>query len=325
MNTRRDLLFTLGAVVLAPQVVFAQSSNRTWRIGLLWETGQFAAQYLEAFKAGLRELKYIEGRDYLIEQRTAQSLAAIPEMAAQVVALKPDLILTQGALATVALSKATALTPIVVATIGDPVGIGLADSLRRPGRNVTGLSIQSTDLKVKHLDLLRQIAPQIRVAAFLYDPDNASSRQGWPQFETNCRKLRLTPIDAPVRSAEDISAVFSKLLRERPAGIVVSAGAGPFDLRAQIISQAAAHRIPVIYPRENYAEGGGLISYGPDYPDMWRRAAAYVDKIFRGAKPGDLPIEQPTTFEMVLNMKTAKALGVKIPQSILVQATRVIE
>ena len=205
------------------------------------------------------------------------------------------------------------------------MGNGLAATLARPGGNVTGLSSLTTEPYSKRLDLLRQLLPRIRRVWFLYDPNNQNEELGLQRFESACGKLKMQPIRAPVRMAEEVAAAFKTLAQNKAQGLIVTAGRTNNASREKIIEHVASYRLAAIYANSEYAEAGGLFSYAADVVDLWRRAAAYADKIFKGAKPGDLPIEQPMRFHFVLNMKTAKALGLKIPGSILVQATRVIE
>jgi len=228
----------------------------------------------------------------------------------------------------VAARNATREIPIIFANAGDPVGSGLAASLRRPGANGTGLSTGvASELYTKRLDLLRQILPAMRRVGFLYQPDNISDLPALAQFESDCAKLGFKPLRAPVGKAEEVTAAFDKLRRDKVQGLIVTGSITNLSnaSRDSIITQAAKHRLPAIYLLDSDVEAGGLISYGASFLDLWRRAATYVDKIFKGAKPGDLPIEQPIKFDLVINMKTAKALGIKIPGSVLVQATKVIE
>ena len=330
MNKRRKLLVALGAGALAvPFGAIAQQKGKIWRIGFLWESEQSDSEFvqrLEAFKAGMRELGYTQSRDYVIEQRSAQNdLARLPALAAELLALKVDVIVTEGTPSAVAARNATREIPILIATVGDPVGSGLAASLRRPGGNVTGLTALNTDLYTKRLDLLRQISPGMRRVGFFYNPDNAANALGLRQFESDCGKLGFKSVRAPVRKAGEIAAAFNTLKRDKAQGLIVTPAGTNTASRESIIEQAAKHGLPAVYSSSVFAESGGLISYAANNYDLQRRAAAYADKIFKGAKPGDLPIEQPTQFEMVINLKTAKALGIKIPGSVLVQATQVIE
>ena len=220
----------------------------------------------------------------------------------------------------------TGAIPILVVTVSDPVGTGLAASLARPGGNVTGLTQGvGNDLYTKRLDLLRQLVPGMRRVGILHNPDNAADSSTLRQFESDCAKLGFKSILARVRKREEIAAAFNTLLRDKAQGLIVTSAGTNFAWRETIIEQAVKHRLPAVYGGSPIVDSGGLISYGTDQIDLYRRAAAYADKIFKGAKPGDLPIEQPIKFEMVINLKTAKALGIKIPGSVLVQATQVIE
>ena len=212
-----------------------------------------------------------------------------------------------------------------MASGGDPVGNGLVASLARPGGNITGLTGMATELFSKRLDLLRQLLPQMRRVGLLYDPNDPNDALSLTRFESDCGKLKLQPIRAPARTAAEIAAAFETLARDKAQALLVTNTGTNSASRDRIIEHAAKHRLPAVYVGSDYAEAGGLISYAPDFADMYRRAAAYADKIFKGAKPGTIPIEQPMRFDFVLNMKTAKALGLKIPGSILVQATKVIE
>ena len=328
MNNRRKLVIALGAGALtAPFASYAQQQGKVWRIGFLWERDQ--SDYVprfEAFKTGMRELGYIEGRSYSIEHRSAQSdLARLPALAAELIALKVDVVVSSGTPSAVAAHNVTREIPILIETIGDPVGVGLAVTLRRPGGNVTGLTGLSSDLVTKRLDLLRQILPGIRRVGFLYDPDNDNDVQLLRRFESDCSKVKLISVRAPARKAEEIAAAVNTLKRDKAQGLIVTNGNTNSASRGLIIEHVAKHRLPAVYGPIYFAEAGGLISYGANFTDLFRRAAAYADKIFKGAKPGDLPIEQPIKFELIVNKKTAKALGIKIPDSILILADKVIE
>jgi putative ABC transport system substrate-binding protein len=330
LNNRRRLIVVLGlSALVSPLSSIAQPATKIWRIGLLSHIEQFIlTPRLDAFKAGMRELGYAEGRDYVIEQRAAPTDSArLPALAADLIALKVDVIVVTGTPSAVAARNATREIPIILLNVGDPVGSGLAASLRRPGANATGLATGvASELYTKRLDLLRQIVPAMRRAGYLYHLDNVSDLPGLAQFESDCAKLGFKSLRAPVRTAGEIAAAFGLLKREKAQGIIVSGSITNLSnaFRDGIIVQAAKLRLPAIYLLGTDVEAGGLVSYGANFPDLWRRGAAYADKIFKGAKPGDLPIEQPTRFELVLNMKTAKALGLKISNSVLVQATRVI-
>ena len=329
MITRRRVVIALGAGALASFDSFAQAQTRPRLIGWLWQ-GDSAdptySQYQDAFKVGLRELGYAEGKHYLIETRSAQyDKSRLPALAAELVALKVDLIITSGTPSALAASKATRELPILTTTSADPVGVGLAASLSHPRGNVTGLSNLGAELYAKRLDLLRQVVPTMRRAGFIFDPDDDQNQLSLRRFEAACDKLKLKFVRAPVRNANEMVAAFQTLSREKAGGLVVTNDATVQKLREMIIEQAAKSRLAAVYSNSAFAEAGGFTSYAANTADIYRRAAAYADKIFKGTKPGDLPIEQPTRFEFVLNMKTARALGLKILNSILVQVTKVIE
>ena len=333
MNTRRKLVIAIGAgalapsIALAPRTLLAQQSRKLWRIGHL--TALLPEAYtprLNAFKSGMTALGYADGRDYVVEVRSSGGdLARLPALAAELVALNVDLVVTAGTPSVVAASRATRTIPIVMTTSGDPVGNGVAASLRRPGGNVTGMTSLSSELISKRVDLLRQVAPQMQRTSLLYNPADPNDGLILPRFEADCRTLKLRPIPAPARTADEIANAFRQLVRDKAQGVVVTATSAYSQARGTIIELAATHRLPVAYSRTDYVEAGGLFSYAPDNLDLNRRAAAYADKIFKGAKPADLPIQQPLIFDLVINMKTAKALGIKFSQGILIQATRVIE
>ena len=329
MISRRQLLTALGASALvAPFASLAQQQGKVWRVGFLWERGQLDADSVkrfEAYKTGMRELGYTDGAGYTTEHRSAQSdLARLPALTAELLALKVDVIVVSGTPAAVAAHNVTRATPILITLVGDPIGNGLAESFRRPGRNVTGLTNLGSELYSKRLDLLRQMLPGIRRVGFIYNPADTGNTRALMQFEADCAKLGFKSIRASVRKPDDIAAAFNTLISEKTQGLIVTGGTN-YAWRSSIFELAGKHRLPAIYASSIFAEAGGLISYAPDNADLYRRSAAYADKIFKGVKPSDLPIEQPTLFEMVLNMKTAKALGLKIPNSILAQATKVIE
>ena len=328
MASRRTILrATLATIALASTASRVQGQTRPRRIGFLLESTQ--ADYvlrIDAFKVGMRELGYAEGRDYTIDQRSAQNdLARLPALAEELLSLSPALIFASSTPTAVAAHKATRDVPILVAQVSDPVGSGLAASLRRPGGNVTGLTNLGTELNAKRLDLLRQCFPGIRRVAFLYNPHSADAALALRQFESAAEKLQIRSIAAPVRKAEEIAAAFDKFQTNKAQALVVTQGQWLSGWLGSISEHAAKHRLPVVIGSRGYVEAGGLLSYTANSPDLYRRAAAYVDKIFKGAKPADLPIEQPNKFELVVNLKTAKALGITIPQSILVSADRVIE
>jgi putative ABC transport system substrate-binding protein len=328
MKVRRKLIFALGAsAIAAPLASFAQQQGKVWRIGFLLERSQsHSIRPLEAFKAGLREFGYSEGRDYVVEQRSADgNLARLPALAAELLALKVDLIVTSGTPSATAARDATREIPILITTVGNAISSGLAVSFSHPGGNVTGLTTLTVDLAAKRLDLLRQLVPGIRRVGFVHDPNNAADVRNLSQFESDCEKLGFKPISAPVGKQEEIVNVFTQLARDKAQGIAVSFTSRIAEWRAGIIEQAAKHRLPAMYGQNIFVEAGGLISYAPNPQDLYRRAAGFAGKIFKGAKPRDLPIELPLKFETVINLKTAKALGIKIPDAIMLRADKVIE
>ena len=328
MTTRRTILrATLASIALASVAPRVQGQTRPRRIGFLWERDQSeSADQIGAFKAGMRELGYTEGGDYAIEHRSAQNdPARLSALAAELLVLKVDILVPSGTPSAVAAHKVTREIPILIVNVGDPIGSGLAATLRRPGGNVTGLTSISVELYTKRLDLLRQILPSMRRVGLLYNPDNGNDRLGLRQFESDCDKLKLKSVPASVRKPDEIAAAFNTFKGGQAEGLIVSSSQANSAWRKSIIEQAAKYRLPAVYGPGPWAESGGLISYGPNLLDLCRRAAGYADKIFKGAKPGDLPIEQPNKFDLAINLRVAKALGVTIPQSILVSADRVIE
>jgi putative ABC transport system substrate-binding protein len=329
MKTRRQILAALGAGALTiPLTPFAQPQGKIWRIGFLWETDQAdddSVRRFEAFKAGLRALGYAEGRSYIVEHRSARGeLARLPALAAELLAAKVDLLVPSGTPPAIVARDATREIPILIVAVGDPIGSGLAASLAHPGGNITGLTTMGAELHTKRLDLLRQMLPGMRRVGFIYNPDNVTDALGLKRFESDCAKLGFSPIRAPLSNADGVAATFNALKREKAQGVVVANSGRNAAWRASIIEHAAKHRLPAIYNNSSFADSGGLISYGPNYADLHRRAAAYADKIFKGAKPGNLPIEQPMIFETIVNLNAAKALGFKFPDVVMLRADRVI-
>jgi putative ABC transport system substrate-binding protein len=322
---RRDTVIALLALSATPLVSFAQQAGKVWRIGML-ETISIVQNgaNLNAFLKGMRELGYVEGRTLIIDYRSASGRTdQFPELATELVRGKVDLIVTRGTPATQAATKATRTIPVVATAIGEP--LIFAASLARPGGNVTGLSPITTDLSAKRIELLREMVPGVaRIAVFL-NMSNAAAPPAWKETERAAQSLGVQAQLFDVRRAEDFERAFQAAAKQRANAIVVGQD-GLIQANGKLIVELAVkHRLPSIYSAGDYVDDGGLFSYGVSYPDLYRRAASYVDKILKGAKPGDLPIEQPTKFELVINMKTARALGVTIPKAILYRADRVIE
>jgi putative ABC transport system substrate-binding protein len=329
MNNRRKLFVVLGTSVLAaPFASFAQQQGKVWRVGFLAgrHVDSLASDVFGAFPRGMRELGYVEGKNLVIEWRSAEGkYERLPELAAKLVQLKVDVIVAPGPHAISAAQKVTTTVPIVMANSGDPVGSGFVQSLAHPGGNITGLSDLSGDLSVKHLEMLLSIVPNLTRVAVMVNFDNPTHAATLKAIQVTAQKASVTILPADARTPEEIESVFSMMARQNVRAIIVPVDARFTPQFRKIAEVAARNRLATISSRREYVEAGGLMSYGNNVADNFRRAAMYVDKIFKGAKPADLPVEQPTKFELFINGKTAKALGLKIPQSLLISADKVIE
>ena len=286
----------------------------------------FRLRRLEAFRQGLRELGYVEGRSIILESRWAEGkYDRYPALLADLIRLKVQIIVAVGGNATQAARQATSTIPIVMSVVIDPLGSGLVSSLARPGGNVTGLSLMAPDLVGKQFDMLRQAVPESSRVAVLWNPGNPGSATQLREAEAAARILgvRLTRVEA--RRPEEITGAFAAIATARVSALLVLNDATLLNQRKQIAELAAKAHLPSISGMREYTEAGGLIAYGPDFLDLERRAATYVDKILKGAKPGELPVEQPTKFELLINLKTAKALGLTIPHRLLQWADEVIK
>ena len=330
MISRRQVVLGLGVgALVAPFAPFAQQPGKVWRVGFLSHPHvDFvdADNYYGPFTQGMRELGYIVGQNLTIEWRSAEGISErLPELAAELVRLKVDVLAAAGTPASQAAQKATAAIPIVMMGVADPVGTGLVKSLARPGASSTGLSNMSVDLGPKLLEMLRGMAPKVSRVAFLANPSNAASSLLLKNVQAAAHKIgvKIHPVEAS--TPQEIASGFAVMASQKAEGLIVSLDPLLQQRKNQIAELAAKQRLPSIGAYGVYVEAGGLMSYGIDIREHIRRAATYVDKIFKGANPGDLPVEQPTTFELFINLKTAKALGIKVPQSILIQATKVIE
>jgi len=329
VKTRREMLiaFALSAFV-APVAALAQQKGKVWRIGILRAGAAAAASHqLEVFQAALRDLGYVEGRNLLIEHRQADGkYEQLADLAAELVRSKVDLILSTGTSATRAAQQATGTVPIVMASeADDPVASGLVSSLARPGRNITGLTSFARGLSSKRLELLREMFPRGSRVAVLLNLNNPRHQSTLKEIELAAAPLGISLQPLAVRNPSDIESAIQAAAKGRVDALMLPTDA-LFSSHAQRIAQLAIdNRLPMTYDRDDFVEAGGLMSYGVEQDDLYRRAAHYVDKILKGTKPANLPIEQPTKFELVVNLKTAKALGLTIPQSILVRADRVIE
>jgi putative tryptophan/tyrosine transport system substrate-binding protein len=326
---RRDTVVALLALVAAPLAAEAQQAAKIARIGYL-TTNLAATPHLpEAFRQGLRDLGYVEGRNLVIEYRDAEGkFERLPALAAELVVLKIDVIVTSETPAALAAKQATRTIPIVFSFAVDPVTSGLVASLARPGRNVTGLATLVPELVGKRLEQLTQAVPGVSRVAVLWQPGSQVERT-----ETDVLKraevaartvgVRLQFVEA--RGPENFDRAFSDMTGARAGALTVLGSAMLFNERRRLVDLAAKNRLPAVYGLREYVDAGGLMAYGPSIPDLYRRAATYVDKILKGAKPADLPVEQPTKFELVINLKTAKALGLTIPPSLLGRADEVIQ
>lgn len=312
---------------MLPFAAYAQDGQRIPRIGFLSALGAGAmATRTDAFRAGMRELGYVEGKNILIDFRYADGDAQrLAQMAADMVQQKIDVIVTSGPTTTPAARKATSSIPIVMGYDIDPVGAGHVASLARPGGNVTGLSGLSPELSGKQLQILKEIVPRLSRVAVIGDSAAAGTTQSLNALEQAAATLKVHVQYINVKNLDDIRAAFRDATKAQADAMVVFANGAATNNRVEVARLAQASRLPAIYYTGEFVEVGALITYGVSTAAMFKRAATYVDKILKGAKPGDLPIEQPAVFDLVINMKTAKALGLKIPQSILLQATKVIQ
>jgi putative ABC transport system substrate-binding protein len=328
MNSRRKLLVRLGAGAIAwAGAARAQAQAKVRRIGLLsgFSPAVYAASY-PAFRLGLRDLGWIEGKNISIEYRYAEGRHdRLPDLAADLVRLKVDVIVTTATSDAQAAQKATRAIPIVMVAGGDPVASGLVESLARPGGNVTGLSQMLQELAGKRLELLKEMVPKLSRVAVLWNPQSASATLYWKENQQPARQLGIQLHSLEVRSPTELDEAFESATRARAGALAILPDPVISTNLKRIVDFAAKSRLPSVYQSSDFADAGGLVTYGPDRADLFRRAAIYVDKILKGTKPGDLPVEQPTKLELVVNMKTAKALGITIPQTILIRADRVIE
>ena len=307
----------------------AQESRRVARVGWLSADRAVNPHFREAFLQGLRDLGYVEGRDVVMEYRDAEgNLERLPALAAELVALKVDVIVAGATLQALVAKRATTTIPVVFIGAGDPVTSGLVTSLARPGGNVTGLSMLFPEIVTKRLELLKQVVPRVDRIAFLWQPGAVGERTEQDvlkRAEVAGRALGVRIQSVEARGPADLEKAFSAMTSARAGALVLSSSNMFQRERRRLVELAAKSRLPGVYGFREYVDAGGLMSYGPHAPDVFRRGATYVDKILRGAKPGDLPVEQPTKFELVINLKTAKALGLTIPPSVLGRADQVIE
>jgi len=318
------VVLTLG-VLWAPLAVEAQPPDKVYRIGVLERASPTVnVANLESFRQGLRALGYVEGKNLVIEYRSAEGHdERFADLAAELVRLKVDLILTRGTPAALAAKHATPVIPVVITGVGDPVGQGIITSLAHPGGNITGLSATVTEIYPKRVELLKELVPKAARIAALFNMSNPAIPRQWTAVETAARSLGVQPLLLDVRKADDLRPAFETAMRERADALVVGLETLTLANAPLIVDLAAKHRLPAVYASTEFI--GGLASYGVNYPDHYRRAATFVDKIFKGAKPSDLPVEQPTKLELVVNLRTARALGLTIPRTVMLQVDQIVE
>jgi putative tryptophan/tyrosine transport system substrate-binding protein len=325
---RREFITLLGgaALSLSPLAAYAQT-GRTYRIGILETVSQtLNAANLNALRTGLRQLGYVEGQNLMLIYRSADGDAGrFPALAAELLRLEVDLIVTRGTPAVQAAKSATSRIPIVMAAIGEPLGAGVVASLARPGGNITGLSSFANELAGKRIELLREALPLVTRTAFMMNMGNPISGPQWEASKSVAAALGIAIDLHDVRSAAGIAAAFGTIAEHKINAVSVGIDGLIQENQDMIVELANHHRIATVYPSREFVDAGGLTSYGTSYPDLYYRAAGLIDKIFKGASPSDLPVEQPTRFEKIINLKTAKLLGLDIPPTLLALADEVIE
>jgi putative ABC transport system substrate-binding protein len=316
------------SLAFAPLAVEAQQTGKVYRIAYLGNSSAaLESELVAAFRQGLRDLKYVEGQNIAIEYRWAEGrYDRFPALVAEAVHLKVDVIVTAGTPAALAAKEGTRTIPIVMAVIGDPIVAGIVPSLAHPGGNITGSASMTPEIDGKRLELLKELVPGVSRIAVLWNPRNPNNAARVEQMRAAAKTLRLTlqPF-VGAGDRQELEKGFEIIVAARAEALIMESDRALLAHRAFIVDFATKRRLPALYAYREFVQGGGLASYSPSYPVMFRRAATYIDKILKGAKPGDLPVEQPTKFELVINMKTAKDLGLSIPQTILLQADQVIE
>jgi len=323
---RRAFVTGLGTFLAAPRAAESQQTGKTWRIGVLLVLLSPAGKEANAFGKGLQDAGYVEGRDLIIEWRSADGdYARLPQLAADLVARKVDVIVADTTQATQAARRATSTVPIVMTIVADPVGSGVVRNLSQPGENITGLSIMLAELSAKRLQLLKDALPRLTRVATLWNPPTAYHAKAVENLKAAAPSLAIELSFASARTPEEIGPAFEALDRAHADALYLLDCPPFFTHRTTIVKLAMKARLPLISGERPYADEGALMSYGPSYEDQMRRAAEYVDRILKGSKPSGLPIEQPKKFDLVVNLKTAKALGLTIAPSVLVRADQVIE
>jgi putative ABC transport system substrate-binding protein len=323
---RREFVVLSATAAVWPFAARAQQAGRTYRIGFFWHGPDGFADAIEAFRNELRQLGYVEGRNLAIEFRWARSQPELmQQMAEELVRLQVDVIMAPSSIYTGAAKRATSTIPIVFMSHADPLGTGHVASLSRPGGNITGMSLMMTETNVKGLELFKEAIGTLSHVAVIFDPATPSHTPGLKAIQGAGPSLGVKVLALPTRSATEFASAFSTLARERADGVLVLstplfiAGAEP------LAKLAIKHKVPSLFGPRHHVEAGGLMSYSPERTDLWRRSAAFVDRILKGAKPADLPVQQPVKFDLSINLKTAKAIGIKIPEAFVLRADKVIE
>jgi putative ABC transport system substrate-binding protein len=328
MTSRRRFLSTVtGGLVLATSVdAAAQQAGKMYRIGFLWDSPKVWPHALEAFRQGLRELGWVERQNIVIDYRWSEGrFDRLPELVADLVRVKVDLIVAPTSIYTGAAKRVTSTIPIVFASHADPIGSGHVASLARPGSNATGLTIVMSETMAKSLELLNGAVPGLTRVAVIWDPATPSHGPGLKAVEAMGKTLGLRLQSVPVRGASEFDSAFSAIVRERTGAVLVLSTPLFIGGARRLADLALAHRLPTMFGPREHVDAGGFLSYSPDRADLYRRAAVYVDKILKGANPADLPVQQATKFDLVINVKTAKTLGLSIPPSMLLRADDLVD
>jgi putative ABC transport system substrate-binding protein len=322
---RRDFITLLGGAAAWPMAARAQPAGKFWRIGMLETAGEAAnSADIKAFRQGLAELGYAEGKNLIIDYHSADGRPErFPALAAELVSRKVDLIVTRGTPAAIAAKEATSTIPVVMAAIADPLLV--VRSLARPGGNLTGYSSFLSDLAGKHVELVKEMVPGLRRVGALFNMSNAAQPAQWKQLQEATAVVGIEAQLLDVRTPSDIVSAFDDARKQGINALIVTIDTLTASNQQLIVELATKHRLPAIFASREFVDGGGLMSYGVHYPDLYRRAASYVDKIFHGASPADLPVEQPTRLELIINLKAAKVIGLTVPALLLARADEVIE
>lgn len=327
IDRRAFLATAAGLVLVMPRSASPQTPGKPYRVGFLGNsTAALEVNLVGPFRDGLRERGYLEGRDLVLDFRWAEGqYERFPALVAELIALRPDVIVTAGTPAALAVKQATSRIPLVMVAVGDPIGSGLVASLAHPGGNRTGLVSIAPDLEGKRLELLKDIVPRLSFVAFLMNPVNPFHTTSEKHARAAAQALHLKVEFFPVRNEGEFDRAFQAIAEKRPGALVMLADRVFLHNRARIVDFTERARLPAVYAYYELVEAGGLVSFGPSYPEMHRRAAYFVDRILKGARPAELPMEQPAKFELVINLRAARGLGLAVPQPVLLRADRIIE